>query len=175
MLSVFYEGQERTNMILTLGQWNYIWGNSLLRWNLSVSVFILWSKSIWYFCSIPLGELDSNIGSETYGDVAFTREWFSTKSCSKWSGCVDCKCWEVRISRLEKKNRNGESNILVNRFAIELWNEVIDSAGFSIHQFLIHLKWPALFILSLPLVRIRNIRAINFNTINRFFRAMDSE
>jgi hypothetical protein len=37
------------------------------------SVLYFGARAFWYFCSIPLGELDSNIGSETYGDVAFTR------------------------------------------------------------------------------------------------------
>jgi hypothetical protein len=47
--------------------------------------------------------VDSNIGSETYGDVAFTRG-IATQSRSKWFGCIDCKYWNKRISWLEKKS-----------------------------------------------------------------------
>jgi hypothetical protein len=60
----FYEGQEKTSTILIFVLWK-----RLLKYRDILQIYWLHfhlEQEYWYFGSIPLGEVDVNIGSETY-------------------------------------------------------------------------------------------------------------
>lgn len=120
-----------------------------------------------------LGDVDTTIGSETYGDVAYTRGIGSQlhharNDLDALIANAEIKGWhDWKNSQLEWGIKYTRESI---RDRISEW-EVIDSAGFSVRPPIINLPKNDQPYSSYtgPLVPFQNINATNFNTINRFF------
>lgn len=119
-----------------------------------------------------LGEVDASIGSETFGDVKFSRGIGSQLNHARNDLDALIVNGEIKGFHDWKKNQ-FEWGIKYTRESIRdrvvEW-EVIDSAGFSIHppiQILPKNDQPYAPYTG-PLVPYQNVRATNFNTVNRF-------
>ena len=119
-----------------------------------------------------LGEVDSNIGSDTFGDVAFTRGIGSQLSHAR--NDLDALIINTELKGIHNFKKNQlEWGAKFTRESIRdrviEW-EVIDSAGFSINppiDFLPKSDQPYSPYTG-PLVPYNNVRATNFVDINRF-------
>ena len=119
-----------------------------------------------------LGEVDSNIGSDTFGDVAFTRGIGSQLSHAR--NDLDALIINTELKGIHNFKKNQlEWGAKFTRESIRdrviEW-EVIDSAGFSINppiDFLPKNDQPYSPYTG-PLVPYNNVRATNFVDINRF-------
>lgn len=123
-----------------------------------------------------LGEVDSNIGSETFGDVTFNRGIGSQLNHARNDLDAVIVNAEIKGTHNAKKKFQFDWGIKYTRENIRdrivEW-EVIDSAGFSINP-------PEIDLIDLPvndqpynpyvgpLVPFKNVRATNFVDINRF-------
>jgi hypothetical protein len=173
-LSVYYEGQEKDKYDTYFGAIKTTFKKSdVFTLKFIGSLFHTLEQE--YFdvlAQYRLGEVDSNIGSETFGDVTFTRGIGSQLNHAR--NDLDALIVNAELKGLHDWKKNQfEWGIKYTsesiRDRIVEW-EVIDSAGFSIN--------PPIIILPKndqpytpytgPLVPYQNVRAINFNTINRF-------
>ncbi len=118
-----------------------------------------------------LGEVDSNIGSETFGDVAFSKGIGGQLNHAR--NDLDALIVNTELKGLHNWKKNQlEWGIKYTRESIRdrvvEW-EVIDSAGFSINPPKILLKNDQPYTpYTGPLVPYQNVRATNYVTINRF-------
>jgi hypothetical protein len=105
----FMKDKKRTNMILTLGQWKlHLEATPLLHWNLSVPFSYFGARAFWYFCSIPLGGVDSNIGSETWWCCFHQRGGSQLNHARNDLDALIVKCWSKGFHDWRKKrNRMG--------------------------------------------------------------------
>ncbi len=118
-----------------------------------------------------LGEVDANIGSETFGDVAFSKGIGGQLNHAR--NDLDALIVNTELKGLHNWKKNQlEWGIKYTRESIRdrvvEW-EVIDSAGFSINppKFLPKNDQPYSPYYG-PLVPYQNVRATNYVTINRF-------
>ena len=118
-----------------------------------------------------LGEVDANIGSETFGDVAFSKGIGGQLNHAR--NDLDALIVNTELKGLHNWKKNQlEWGIKYTRESIRdrvvEW-EVIDSAGFSINppKFLPKNDQPYSSYIG-PLVPYQNVRATNYVTINRF-------
>lgn len=173
-LSVYYEGQEKDKYETYFGAVKTTFTatpNFTLKFIGSV-FHTLEQEHFDVLAQYRLGEVDSNIGSETYGDVAFTRGIGSQLNHAR--NDLDALIVNAEVKGFHDWRENIiEWGVKYTRESIRdrivEW-EMIDSAGFSIN--------PPIFDLPKndqpyssyqgPLVPYQNIRATNFNTINRF-------
>ncbi len=173
-LTVFYEGQEKD-------KYDTYFGALKTTFNASDNFTLKFIGSIFHtleqeyfdiFAQYRLGEVDSNIGSETFGDVAFTRGIGSQLSHAR--NDLDALIVNTEIKGFHDWKENQlEWGVKYTRESIRdriiEW-EVIDSAGFSLNPPIIDLPrndQPYRPYIG-PLVPYQNIRATNFNSINRF-------
>ena len=173
-LTVFYEGQEKDKYVTYFGALK-------TTFNVSDNFTLKFIGSVFHtleqeyfdiFAQYRLGEVDSSIGSETFGKVSYTRGIGSQlnharndldalivnteiKGFHDWKG--NQLEWGVKYTRESIRDRIIE------------W-EVIDSAGFNINLPILNLPKndQPYAPYTGPLVPYQNIRATNFNTINRF-------
>ncbi|MFB0911084.1 MAG: TonB-dependent receptor, partial [Flavobacterium sp.] len=124
------------------------------------------------FAQYRLGEVDSNLGSETYGDVAYTRGIGTQLNHAR--NDLDALIVNTEIKGFHDWRKNQlEWGVKYTRESIRdrvvEW-EVIDSAGFSINPPIVNLPKndQPYSPYTGPLLPYQNVRAINFNTINRF-------
>ncbi|MFV8333575.1 TonB-dependent receptor [Flavobacterium sp. GSP14] len=173
-LTVFYEGQEKD-------KYDTYFGALKTTFNASDNFTLKFIGSIFHtleqeyfdiFAQYRLGEVDSNIGSETFGDVAFTRGIGSQLSHAR--NDLDALIVNTEIKGFHDWKENQlEWGIKYTRESIRdriiEW-EVIDSAGFSLNPPIIDLPRndQPYTPYTGPLVPYQNIRATNFNSINRF-------
>lgn len=176
-LQIFYEGQENDKYKTLFGALKTVFNatdNSTYK--LITSVYNTQEQEYYdidaaYF----LGEVDTNIGSETFGDVAFSRGIGSQLNHAR--NDLDALIFNAEI----KGNHNAKKKFQIDwgvkytheniRDRIVEW-EVIDSTGFSINP-------PDLDGVDLPtndqpynpyvgpLVPFKNVRATNFVNIDR--------
>ena len=173
-LLIYYEGQEKDKYDTYFGAVKSTFKvNTNFTLKFIGSVFHTLEQEYFdIFAQYRLGEVDANIGSETYGNVDFSRGIGTQLNHARndldalivnteVKGIYDWKEnqleWGVKYTRESIRDRVVE------------W-EVIDSAGFFIN--------PPIIILPKndqpyspytgPLVPYQNVRATNFNTINRF-------
>ena len=173
-LTVFYQGQEKD-------KYDTYFGAIKTTFNVSDNFTLKFIGSAFHtleqeyfdiFAQYRLGEVDANIGSETFGEVSFTRGIGSQLTHAR--NDLDALIVNTEIkgfhdwkeSQIEWGAKYTRESI---RDRVIEW-EVIDSAGFSLNP-------PILDFLKNdqpyspytgPLVPYQNIRATNFNTINRF-------
>ena len=173
-LTVFYQGQEKD-------KYDTYFGAIKTTFNVSDNFTLKFIGSAFHtleqeyfdiFAQYRLGEVDANIGSETFGEVSFTRGIGSQLNHAR--NDLDALIVNTEIkgfhdwkeSQIEWGAKYTRESI---RDRVIEW-EVIDSAGFSLNP-------PILDFVKNdqpyspytgPLVPYQNIRATNFNTINRF-------
>ncbi|WP_233590909.1 carboxypeptidase-like regulatory domain-containing protein [Flavobacterium sp. GSP27] len=173
-LSVFYEGQEKD-------QYDTYFGAVKTTFNVSDNFTLKFIGSVFHtleqeyfdiFAQYRLGEVDSSIGSETYGEVAFTRRIGSQLNHAR--NDLDALIVNTEIKGFQDwKESQFEWGIKYTRESIRdriiEW-EVIDSAGFSLNPPVIDLPKndQPYSPYTGPLVPYQDIRATNFNSINRF-------
>jgi hypothetical protein len=173
-LSIYYEGQEKDKYDTYFGAVKTTFkasDNFTLKFIGSV-FHTLEQEYFDVFAQYRLGEVDANIGSDTYGDVSYARGIGSQLNHARNDLDALIINTEIKGFRNWKENQL-EWGVKYTRESIRdrivEW-EVIDSAGFSIN--------PPIIILPKndqpytpytgPLVPYQNVRATNFNTINRF-------
>ena len=173
-LLIYYEGQEKDKYDTYFGAIKSTFKvNNNLTLKFIGSIFHTLEQEYFdIFAQYRLGEVDANIGSETFGDVDFTRGIGTQLNHARndldalivnteVKGIYDWKAnqleWGVKYTREDIRDRVVE------------W-EVIDSAGFSINPPIVILPKNDQPYSSYtgPLVPYQNVRATNFNTINRF-------
>ncbi|WP_233589354.1 carboxypeptidase-like regulatory domain-containing protein [Flavobacterium sp. LB2P53] len=173
-LSVFYEGHETD-------QYDTYFGAVKTTFNVSDNFTLKFIGSVFHtleqeyfdiFAQYRLGEVDSSIGSETYGEVAFTRGIGSQLNHAR--NDLDALIVNTEIKGFQDwKESQFEWGIKYTRESIRdriiEW-EVIDSAGFSLNPPVIDLPKndQPYSPYKGPLVPYQDIRATNFNSINRF-------
>lgn len=172
--TVFYEGQEKD-------KYDTYFGALKTTFNVSDTFTLKFIGSVFQtleqeyfdiFAQYRLGEVDSSIGSETFGEVSFTRGIGSQLSHAR--NDLDALIVNTEIKGFHDwKENQFEWGIKYTRESIRdriiEW-EVIDSAGFSLNPPVIDLPKNDQPYSSYtgPLVPYQNIRATNFNSINRF-------
>ncbi|UQD56287.1 TonB-dependent siderophore receptor [Flavobacterium sp. K5-23] len=173
-LSVYYEGQERDKYDTYFGAMKTTF-KATENFTLKFIGSVFHTLEQEYFdilAQYRLGEVDSNIGSVTYGGVSFTRGIGSQLNHAR--NDLDALIVNTEVKGIHDWKKNlFEWGVKYTRESIRdrivEW-EVIDSSGFSIN--------PPIVILPKndqpyspytgPLTPFQNIRAKNFNTINRF-------
>jgi hypothetical protein len=172
-LSVYYEGQEKD-------KYETYFGAVKTTFNLADRVTLKFIGSVFHtveqehfdiLAQYRLGDVDSNIGSDTYGDVSFTKAIGSQLNHGR--NDLDALIVNAEIKgKHDWEKSELEWGVKYTRESIRdrviEW-EVIDSAGFSINPPIIDLPKmdQPYFPYAGPLVPYQNVRATNFNTINR--------
>lgn len=173
-LSIYYEGQEKD-------KYNTYFGAVKTTFRASNNFTLKFIGSVFHtleqehfdvFAQYRLGEVDANIGSDTYGDVSFTRGIGSQLNHAR--NDLDALIINTEVKGFHDWKENQlEWGVKYTRESIRdrivEW-EVIDSAGFSINPPVVILPKNDQPYTSYtgPLVPYQNVRATNFNTINRF-------
>ncbi|MFV5699918.1 carboxypeptidase-like regulatory domain-containing protein [Flavobacterium sp. ZT3R17] len=173
-LSIYYEGQEKD-------KYNTYFGAIKTTFKASSNFTLKFIGSVFHtleqehfdvFAQYRLGEVDANIGSDTYGDVSFTRGIGSQLNHAR--NDLDALIINTEVKGFHDwKENQFEWGVKYTRESIRdrivEW-EVIDSAGFSINPPIVILPKNDQPYISYtgPLVPYQNVRATNFNTINRF-------
>jgi hypothetical protein len=173
-LLIYYEGQEKDKYDTYFGAIKTIFKaseNFTLKFIGSI-FHTLEQEYFDVFAQYRLGEVDTTIGSETYGDVPFSRGIGAQLNHAR--NDLDALIVNTEVKGFHNwKENQFEWGVKYTRESIRdrivEW-EVIDSAGFTIN--------PPLIILPKndqpyspyagPLLPYQNVRATNFNTINRF-------
>lgn len=173
-LVVYYEGQEKDKYTTVFGAVKSTYtASEKSTYKLIVSGYHTQEQEHFdILAQYRLGEVDANIGSDTFGDVAFTRGIGSQLSHAR--NDLDALIINTELKGIHNFKKNQlEWGAKFTRESIRdrviEW-EVIDSAGFSIN--------PPIAILPKndqpyssytgPLIPYNNVRATNFVDINRF-------
>ena len=174
LLTVFYEGQEKDKYDTYFGAFKTTFkATETFTLKFIGSVFhTLEQEHFDIFAQYRLGEVDSTIGTANYGDVAFTRGIGSQLNHAR--NDLDALIVNTEIKGFHDWRKNQlEWGVKYTRESIRdrvvEW-EVIDSAGFSINPPIINLPKndQPYSPYTGPLTPYQNVRATNFNTINRF-------
>ena len=172
-LIVFYDGQEQDTYLTAFGALSADYQvNNDFKLTTTVSAFNTQEEE--YFdiaASYNLGEVDANIGSESFGDVTFSEGIGSQLNHSR--NDLDALITNVQIRGDYKKDEHQinfgikyQSEDIKDR--IREW-EVIDSAGFSIRPLNVGFINDQPYNPYIgPIVPFQNIRTQNNLTINRF-------
>ncbi|WP_035667720.1 carboxypeptidase-like regulatory domain-containing protein [Flavobacterium sp. 83] len=173
-LSIYYEGQEKDKYDTCFGAVKTTFkasDNFTLKFIGSV-FHTLEQEHFDIFAQYRLGEVDANIGSDTYGDVSFTKGIGSQLNHAR--NDLDALIVNMEVKGFHDwKENQFEWGVKYTKESIRdkivEW-EVIDSAGFSINPPIVILPKNDQPYASYtgPLMPYQNVRATNFNTINRF-------
>jgi len=172
-LLVFYEGQERDQYQTFFGSLKTTFkASDVSTYKFIGAVFhTLEQEHFDILAEYSLAEIDTNIGSESLGDVSFSRGIGSQLNHAR--NDLDALIANAEVKGIHNWNNNiMEWGVKYTRESIRdrisEW-EVIDSAGFSINppKFLPNKDEPYT-VFNGPLVPYQEVRAINFNTVNRF-------
>lgn len=172
-LLVLYEGQEKD-------QYNTLFGAFKTTYTVNENFNLKFISSLYhtteqeYFdilAQYRLGEVDSNLGSETFGDVNFSQAIGSQLNHAR--NDLDALIFNAEAKGFHKKNENQiEYGLKYTREDIRdrlVEYEVIDSAGFSLNPPIIDIPIndQPYNPFTGPLVPFQSARAKNFVTINR--------
>ncbi len=173
-LQIFYEGQEKDRYETYFGALKSVYNvNEKFTLKFIASGYRTLEQEYFdIFAAYFLGEVDSNIGSENFGDVTFSRAIGTQLNHAR--NDLDAVIVNAEIKGLHKLNDTEiEYGFKYTREDIRdrvvEW-EVIDSAGFSLNPPVIDLPvndQPYNPYVG-PLVPYRSVRAKNFNNIDRF-------
>mgnify|MGYP006178617725 CR=1 FL=1 len=172
-LQIFYDGQEKD-------QYQTLFGAFKTSYNINDNNTLKFIGSAYHtqeqeyfdiFAAYFLGEVDSNIGSETFGDVRFNRGIGTQLNHGR--NDLDALIINTEVKGFHKLNDNAlEWGIKYTKEDIRdrlvEW-EVIDSAGFSINpprDFPVNDQPYNPYVG--PLVPFQSVRATNFTAIDRF-------
>ncbi len=173
-LLVFYQGQENDEYLTVFGAIKSTYQyNSKNKLKFIASTYHTQEQEYYdILAQYRLGEVDSNIGSETFGDVTFSRGIGSqlnharndldalifnaeTKGFHEINEKTQIE-WGFKYTREDIKDRIVE------------W-EVVDSAGFSLPAPILEYQNDQPYNpYTGPLAPYKNVRATNYTTINRF-------
>ena len=171
-LIVFYDGQEKDTYLTAFGALSANYQvNDNLELTSTLSAFNTQEEE--YFdiaASYNLGEVDSNIGSETFGDVTFSEGIGSQLNHSR--NDLDALITNVQVKGTYKKNESQidfgikyQTEDIKDR--IREW-EIIDSVGFSVRPLnLVFINDQPYNPYTGPIEPFQNIRAENKLSINR--------
>ena len=174
-LSVYYEGQEKDRYTTVFGAMKSVFEaneNNTFKFILS-GYHTLEQEYFDIYAGYFLGEVDANIGSETFGDVTFNRAIGTQLNHAR--NDLDALIVNAEVKGFHKLKKESEIEWGVKftrediRDRIVEW-EVIDSAGFSINPPIIDLPrndQPYNPYIG-PLVPYQNVRARNNATIDRY-------
>jgi hypothetical protein len=172
-LAVYYEGKEKD-------KYETYFGALKTTYQVSDSFTLKFIGSVFHtieqeyfdiYAQYRLGEVDTNIGSDTYGDIAFSRGVGSELNHAR--NDLDALIANLEIKGLKNWKQNQiEWGVKFTkesiRDRISEW-EVIDSAGFSIRPPLVLPKKDEPYqVYNGPLVPYQYVNAINFTNIDRF-------
>jgi hypothetical protein len=173
-LTVFYEGQEKDKYDTYFGAIKTTFNvtdNFTLKF-IGSAFHTLEQEYFDILAQYRLGEVDASIGSETFGEVSYTRGIGSQLNHAR--NDLDALIVNTEIKGFHDwKESQIEWGVKYTRESIRdrviEW-EVIDSAGFSLNPPIIDLPKndQPYSPYTGPLVPYQNIRATNFNMINRF-------
>jgi hypothetical protein len=172
-LLIYYEGQEKDKYTTVFGAVKSTFNASQnSTYKLIVSAYHTQEQEYYdILAQYRLGEVDSNFGSQTFGDVAFTRGIGSQINHAR--NDLDALIVNTELKGVHNFKKNLiEWGAKFTRESIRdrviEW-EVIDSAGFSINPPKILPKNDEPYTpYAGPLVPYQNVRATNFVDINRF-------
>ncbi|MDQ5928287.1 MAG: hypothetical protein QG594_61 [Bacteroidota bacterium] len=174
VLSVFYEGQEKDAYETYFGAFKTTFkASDTFTLKLISSVFHTTEQEHFdILAQYRLGEVESSVGNQNYGTVASTRGIGGQLNHARNE--LDALIFNLEIKGFHdwKKNlvewgaKYTQESI---RDRVIEW-EVIDSAGFSINPInkLLPEKDEPYTVYNGPLLPFNNVRATNFNDINRF-------
>ncbi|PWA05422.1 TonB-dependent receptor [Flavobacterium psychrotolerans] len=173
-LQVFYQGQEKDKYDTYFGALKSTFDvneNFILKF-IGSAYHTLEQEYFDIDAAYSLGEVDSNIGSETFGNVTFSRAIGSQLNHAR--NDLDALIVNAEVKGFHNlKKHQIEWGLKYTREDIRdriiEW-EVIDSAGFSLNnpKILPIKDQPYDPVYVGPLVPYQNVRATNFVTINRF-------
>lgn len=172
-LLVFYEGQEKDKYLTFFGA-----GKAVFQYNEHNKLkFILsgyHTQEQEYYdiqAQYRLGEVDANIGSETFGDVVYSRGIGSQLNHAR--NDLDALIVNAEVKGFHEFNKKSQVewgakiNVEDIRDRIVEW-EVIDSAGFSLPNPILDYQNDQPYNPYVgPLAPYQNVRATNFTKINR--------
>lgn len=172
-LLIYYEGQEKDKYTTVFGAVKSTYTASKnSTYKLIASAYHTQEQEYYdILAQYRLGEVDSNFGSENFGDVAFTRGIGSQLNHAR--NDLDALIVNTEFKGIHNWKKNQfEWGAKFTRESIRdrviEW-EVIDSAGFSINPPKILPKTDQPYSpYTGPLVPYQNVRATNFVDINRF-------
>ncbi|WP_288984888.1 TonB-dependent receptor [uncultured Flavobacterium sp.] len=173
-LLVFYEGQEKDNYLTLFGA-----GKAVYQYNENNKLKFIASayhtqEQEYYdiLAQYRLGEVDANIGSETFGDVVYTRGIGSQLTHAR--NDLDALIANAEVKGFHELNQKsqiewGAKFTLEDiRDRIVEW-EVIDSAGFSLPNPILDYQNDQPYNPYVgPLAPYQDVRATNYTRINRF-------
>lgn len=173
-LLVFYEGQEKDEYTTYFGAFKSVYQyNDNNKLKFIASAYHTQEQEYYdILAQYRLGEVDSNIGSETFGDVVFTRGIGSQLNHARNN--LDALIFNAEVKGFHELDTKKQiewgfkytREDIMDR--IVEW-EVIDSAGFSLpNPLLEYINDQPYNPYYGPLAPYQNVRATNFTTINRF-------
>ena len=173
-LLVFYEGQEKDEYTTYFGAFKSVYQyNDKNKLKFIASAYHTQEQEYYdILAQYRLGEVDSNIGSETFGDVVFTRGIGSQLNHARNN--LDALIFNAEVKGFHELDTKKQiewgfkytREDIMDR--IVEW-EVIDSAGFSLpNPLLEYINDQPYNPYYGPLAPYQNVRATNFTTINRF-------
>ncbi|VXC36030.1 TonB-dependent receptor [Flavobacterium sp. 9AF] len=173
-LLIYYEGQEKDKYLTLFGALKSVYQyNTNNKLKFIVSTYHTQEQEYYdILAQYRLGEVDSNIGSETFGDVVFSRGIGSQLSHAR--NDLDALIFNAETKGFHELNEKAQIEWGFKytkediRDRIVEW-EVIDSAGFSLPTPVLDYQNDQPYNPYVgPLAPYRNIRATNYTTINRF-------
>ena len=173
-LVVFYEGQEKDQYLTLFGALKSVYQyNANNKLKFITSTYHTQEQEYYdILAQYRLGEVDSNIGSETFGDVVFSRGIGSQLSHAR--NDLDALIFNAEVKGFHELNEKMQVEWGIKytrediRDRIVEW-EVIDSAGFSLPAPILEYQNDQPYNPYVgPLAPYQNVRATNYTTINRF-------
>jgi hypothetical protein len=172
-VQILYEGQEKSEYLTSFGAVKSVYqynDNNKLKFIAST----YHTQEQEYFdilAQYRLGEVDTNIGSDTFGDVQFTRGIGSQLSHAR--NDLDALIINAEVKGFHKLKSNSEVEWGFKytrediRDRIVEW-EVVDSVGFSLPNPLLGYSNDQPYTpYTFPLIPYQSVRATNYTTINR--------
>lgn len=173
-LLVFYEGQENDEYLTMFGAGKAVYQyNEKNKLKFIASTYHTQEQEHYdILAQYRLGEVDSNIGSETFGDVVFTRGVGSQLNHARNN--LDALIFNAEVKGFHEVSEKSQVEWGIKytrediRDRIVEW-EVIDSAGFSLPNPLLgYVNDQPYNPYTGPLAPFQSVRATNFTVINRF-------
>jgi hypothetical protein len=173
-LLVFYEGQENDEYLTMFGAGKAVYQyNDKNKLKFIASTYHTQEQEHYdILAQYRLGEVDSNIGSETFGDVFFTRGVGSQLNHARNN--LDALIFNAEVKGFHEVSEKSQVEWGIKytrediRDRIVEW-EVIDSAGFSLPNPLLgYINDQPYNPYTGPLAPFQSVRATNFTVINRF-------
>jgi hypothetical protein len=171
-LLIYYQGQEKDKYTTYFGALKTTYkANEKTTYKLTASAFHTQEQEHYDIdAAYSLGEVDTNLGSETFGNITYSRAIGSQLNHAR--NDLDALILNAEIKGFHELKRNQlEWGVKLTREDIRdriVEYEVIDSAGFSINPPVVlpHNDQPYNPYVG-PLVPYQNVRATNFVDINR--------